>query len=133
MADTPTPAYSLRIRVRMENRPGMLGRLAMAIGEVGANIAALDGFEVKTSHLVQNAVVYCSGEAHQKEVLEAVNAIDGIVVLEWSDQVFDLHEGGKIELRSLSELRHRRPVDGLHLAWPGLYGDFEEPDAPSTT
>ena len=59
MADTPTPAYSLRLRVRMENRPGMLGRLAMAIGEVGANIAALDGFEVKTSHLVQNAVVYC--------------------------------------------------------------------------
>ena len=118
MADTPTPAYSLRIRVRMENRPGMLGRLAMAIGEVGANIAALDGFEVKTSHLVQNAVVYCSGEAHQKEVLEAVNAIDGIVVLEWSDQVFDLHEGGKIELRSLSELRD---IDDLSMAYtPGV-------------
>ena len=45
MADTPTPAYSLRLRVRMENRPGMLGQLAMAIGEVGANIAALDGFD----------------------------------------------------------------------------------------
>ena len=118
MADTPTPAYSLRLRVRMENRPGMLGRLAMAIGEVGANIAALDGFEVKTSHLVQNAVVYCSGESHQKEVLEAVNAIDGIVVLEWSDQVFDLHEGGKIELRSLSELRD---IDDLSMAYtPGV-------------
>ena len=61
MADTPTPASSLRIRVRLENRPGMLGRMALAIGEVGANLAALDGFGVKTSHLVQNAVVYCSG------------------------------------------------------------------------
>ena len=46
MADTPTPAYSVRIRVRMENRPGMLGELAIAIGAVGANISALQGFEV---------------------------------------------------------------------------------------
>jgi len=46
MADTPTPAYSVRIRVRMQNQPGMLGRLAIAIGEVGANISALQGFEV---------------------------------------------------------------------------------------
>ncbi|MEZ5382105.1 MAG: NAD-dependent malic enzyme [Microthrixaceae bacterium] len=118
MADTPTPAYSLRLRVRMENRPGMLGQLATAIGEVGANIAALDGFEVKTSHLVQNAVVYCSGEAHQEQVLSAVNAVEGIVVLEWSDQVFDLHQGGKIELRSLSELRD---IDDLSMAYtPGV-------------
>ena len=102
----------------MENRPGMLGRLAMAIGEVGANIAALDGFEVKTSHLVQNAVVYCRSESHQEQVLAAVNDIDGIIVLEWSDQVFDLHQGGKIELSSLSELRDN---DDLSMAYtPGV-------------
>ena len=51
MADTPTPAFSVRIRVRMVNEPGMLGRLAVAIGEVGGNISGLRGFEVKTATL----------------------------------------------------------------------------------
>ena len=72
MADTPTPAYSVRIRVRMENRPGMLGELAIAIGAVGANISALQGFEVKTASLDEDVVVNCASEAHQEQVRAAV-------------------------------------------------------------
>ena len=37
MAPTPTAAFSVRMRVRMLNEPGMLGRLTLAIGEAGAN------------------------------------------------------------------------------------------------
>ena len=37
----PTAAYSVRLRVRLDNVPGALGRLAIAIGEAGANIVAL--------------------------------------------------------------------------------------------
>ena len=31
---TPTAAYSIRLRVRLDNRPGTLGQLAQAIGPV---------------------------------------------------------------------------------------------------
>ena len=48
MANTPTAAYSVRIRVRLDNVPGSLGRLAVAIGEVGGNIAGIGGFEINT-------------------------------------------------------------------------------------
>jgi malate dehydrogenase (oxaloacetate-decarboxylating) len=118
MADTPTPAYSVRIRVRMENRPGMLGRLAIAIGEVGANISALQGFEVKTATLDEDLVVNCVSEAHQEQVRAAVEAVDGVEVLEFEDRTFQLHEGGKIEVLPLAPVRD---VEDLSMAYtPGV-------------
>ena len=48
---TPTAAYSIRLRVRLDNRPGTLGRLATAIGEAGGNITAIGGFDVRGAHL----------------------------------------------------------------------------------
>ena len=46
---TPTAAFSIRLRVRLDNRPGTLGRLATAIGEAGGNITAIGGFDVRGS------------------------------------------------------------------------------------
>lgn len=118
MADTPTPAYSVRIRVRMENRPGMLGELAIAIGAVGANISALQGFEVKTASLDEDVVVNCASEAHQEQVRAAVEGIDGIQILEFEDRTFHMHEGGKIEVLSLAPVRD---VEDLSMAYtPGV-------------
>jgi malate dehydrogenase (oxaloacetate-decarboxylating) len=118
MADTPTPAYSVRIRVRMENRPGMLGHLAIAIGEVGANISALQGFEVKTATLDEDVVVNCRSEAHQDQVRGAVESVEGIEILEFEDRTFKMHEGGKIEVLPLAPVRD---VEDLSMAYtPGV-------------
>ncbi|MCU1497983.1 MAG: hypothetical protein JWM47_1936, partial [Acidimicrobiales bacterium] len=35
---SPTAAFSVSVRVRFANQPGVLGRLAAAIGEAGGNI-----------------------------------------------------------------------------------------------
>jgi malate dehydrogenase (oxaloacetate-decarboxylating) len=118
MAETPTPAFSVRIRVRMDNKPGMLGRLAIAIGECGGNIVGLEGFEVKTAYLDEDVVVNCTSEAHQEAVRTAINAVDGISVLEWEDRTFKMHEGGKIEVLPLAPVSD---VDDLSMAYtPGV-------------
>ncbi len=118
MADTPTPAYSVRVRVRMDNRPGMLGELCIAIGEVGGNIRALEGFEAKTAHLDEDVVIDCRSEAHQEQVRTAIEAIAGLTVLEWEDRTFAMHEGGKIEVLSLAPVTD---VDDLSMAYtPGV-------------
>ena len=118
MADTPTPAYSVRIRVRMSNQPGMLGKVAIAIGEVGGNISALQGFEVKTSSLDEDLVVNCRSEAHQDQVRAALEELDGIEILEFEDRTFRMHEGGKIEVLSLAPVRD---VEDLSMAYtPGV-------------
>ena len=116
--NTPSPAYSVRIRLRMVNRPGTLGRVAVAIGEVGGNITGLEGFLVKSSHLEDDLIVYCGSEAHQDQVREAVAAVDGVEILEWEDRTHQLHLGGKIEIAGTSPLAD---PDDLSMAYtPGV-------------
>ncbi len=108
----------MRIRVRMANRPGMLGQLAIAIGEVGGNISGLRGFEVKTAVLDEDIVVNCTSVAHQEQVRTAVEGIEGIEVVEFEDRTFQLHEGGKIEVLPLAPVRD---VEDLSMAYtPGV-------------
>ncbi|MFV0458958.1 MAG: NAD-dependent malic enzyme [Actinomycetales bacterium] len=115
---TPTPAFSVRMRVRMVNRPGTLGRVAVAIGEVGANIAGLEGFVVKTSHLEDDLIVYCASESHQEQVRTAITELDGVEILEWEDRTHKLHEGGKIEVVATAPLVD---MDDLSMAYtPGV-------------
>jgi malate dehydrogenase (oxaloacetate-decarboxylating) len=118
MSDTPTAAFSVRIRVRLANQPGTLGRLAVAIGDVGGNISALEGFEVKVAHLDEDMIVNCSSEEHQRLVIDAINGLEGVEVIEWADRTFAMHEGGKIEVLPLMAVGDR---DDLSMAYtPGV-------------
>jgi len=118
MADTPTAAFSIRIRARLANQPGTLGRLAAAIGAVGGNIAALEGFEAKQSTLDEDIIVNCTSEAHQQQVLQAARDLDGVEVLEWDDRTFTMHQGGKIEVLPLMAVADN---DDLSMAYtPGV-------------
>lgn len=117
-APTPSPAYSIRMRVRLPDRPGALGQLAVAIGEAGGNINALEGFEVKTAYLTEDIIVYCADVAHQGRVRDAVAAVDGVEILQWEDRVFALHEAGKIHTDSSIDIRG---MDDLAMAYsPGV-------------
>ncbi len=118
MADTPTPAFSVKVRVRMINSPGMLGRLAVAIGDKGANICGLEGFEVKTAHLDEEIIINCMSEAHQEQVRLAIENIEGVEILSWQDRTFEMHEGGKIEVLPLAPVGD---ADDLSMAYtPGV-------------
>ena len=88
----------------MVNEPGTLGTVAVAIGGVGANIVALEGFVVKGAYLEDDITIYCSSVAHQEEVRAAIEALDGVEIVAWDDRVHSLHEGGKIEVVSKSVL-----------------------------
>ena len=118
MADTPTAAFSIRLRVRLNNVPGALGHLAAAIGSAGGNIWSLEGFEATDSFLDEDVVVNCTSEAHQQEVLAAVRAYDDVEILSWEDRTFQLHEGGKIATLARIPVGDR---DDLSMAYtPGV-------------
>jgi malate dehydrogenase (oxaloacetate-decarboxylating) len=118
MASTPTAAYSIHLRVRLDNRPAVLGHLATAIGDTGANIAAIGGFEAKGPSVVEDIVVNCASTDHGRRVVEVAEAVDGVTVYEWWDRTFRLHEGGKIEVLPLIAVGDR---DDLSMAYtPGV-------------
>ena len=115
---SPTAAFSVTIRVRLDNIPGTLGRLAAAIGEVGGNIVALEGFDARDTYLDEDLIVNCSSEEHIEVVCNALRNLDGVEVLTVSDRVFDMHQGGKIEVLARMPVADR---DDLSMAYtPGV-------------
>ena len=101
MSRPPATQYSIVLRVTLDNVPGVLGRLATAIGEAGGNIFAVDAFEAKGAIVDREIVVNCSSVDHQAEVVEAVRGTSGITLHDWWDRTFRMHEGGKIEVLPL--------------------------------
>ncbi|MCB0963648.1 MAG: ACT domain-containing protein, partial [Acidimicrobiales bacterium] len=115
---SPTAAFSVSIRVRLDNTPGTLGRLAAAIGGVGGNIVALEGFEAKDEYLDEDLIVNCSSEEHIGEVVASLDGIEGLEVLSWFDRTFAMHAGGKVEVLARMPVADR---DDLSMAYtPGV-------------
>ena len=114
----PTAAFSVIIRVRLDNLPGTLGRLTEAIGAVGGNIVALEGFEARDEYLDEDLIVNCSSEDHIEEVCEALRNLDGVDILSVIDRTFAMHDGGKIEVLARMPVADR---DDLSMAYtPGV-------------
>ena len=101
MATVPTAAYSIGMRIVLDNVPGTLGRFAVAVGEAGGNIAGATGFEAKGPSVSRLVDVHARDEAHSRRIVETVEALDGVTVIEWWDRTYRLHEGGKIEVLPL--------------------------------
>ena len=106
------------MRVEQDDAPGMLGRLATAIGDAGGNISALDIVEVRGPRIVRDVTVFAVDEDHVQRIRAAVEALPGVHVESARDRTFLMHERGKIEVRSRVRLQNR---DDLSMAYtPGV-------------
>jgi len=118
MTARPGAQFSVNLHVSLDNEPGVLGHLAAAIGDVGGNIFAVEGFEAKGPDIEEQIVVNCIDEAHQAKVIEAAAAVVGVTVIDSWDRTFRMHEGGKIEVLPLFPVGDR---DDLSMAYtPGV-------------
>jgi malate dehydrogenase (oxaloacetate-decarboxylating) len=130
VAATPSAQYSLTLRVEIEHHPGMLGRVASAIGAVGGVIGAVDLVQVEHDHTIRDITVETGDASDWPRLTAAVDAVSGARVLDTTDRTFLLHLGGKIEQRNKSPLKTR---DDLSMAYtPGVArvcrAIFEDPD-----
>ena len=117
MSQTPSAQYSLTIRVEIDDVPGMLGKVAGAIGDAGAVIGPIDLVEADGG-LVRDITVDATDPDHWDDIVEAINAIEGARVVDTTDRTFQIHVGGKIEQHNRSPLKTR---DDLSMAYtPGV-------------
>jgi hypothetical protein len=72
------PTYLLR--VELEDRPGSLGSLAVALGSVGADILSLDVVERGTGYAVDDLVVDLPAGAMPDMLITAAEQINGVYV-----------------------------------------------------
>src|ERR671917_76827 len=118
MPPTTSAQFSLTLRVRIDHRPGMLGRVATAIGEAGGTIGNIERVGLDRRHTLRDITLDAADEAHEHGIVEAVRAVEGAEVIGWSDRTLGMHVGGKLEVR----LKHPlRTADDLSMAYtPGV-------------
>jgi malate dehydrogenase (oxaloacetate-decarboxylating) len=106
------------MRVEIEDRPGMLGKVASAIGDAAGTIGAIDLVQVAGDHTVRDITIETADASDWPRLTEAVDAVPGARVLDTIDRTFQLHIGGKIELQNKSPLKTR---EDLSMAYtPGV-------------
>ena len=115
---TPSPGYSITVRVEAPTDPAATARLSSVVAEAGGAITALDVAESHATMLVVDVSCNASDVAHSESITKAIAELDGFNVRKVSDRTFLLHLGGKIEVTPKVPLKHR---DDLSRAYtPGV-------------
>jgi malate dehydrogenase (oxaloacetate-decarboxylating) len=96
------------LRCRNDHRPGVLGRLATAIGSAGTNIGDIRTVWVGPDHIVRDLDVLVDDAATLAKTLAVVNELDGVEVIDVIDDVHEFHIDGKLEVRPT------HPVQSIH-------------------
>jgi malate dehydrogenase (oxaloacetate-decarboxylating) len=92
--------------------------LATTVAKSGGAVTALDVVESHFDRIVVDVTCNASDGAHAEAITQAVAAVPGVVVRKVSDRTFLMHLGGKLEVTSKVQLRHR---DDLSRAYtPGV-------------
>jgi malate dehydrogenase (oxaloacetate-decarboxylating) len=118
MTTTPSAQYSLTLRVEIDDIPGMLGKVASAIGAAGGTIGAVDLVQVEGTRTIRDITVETGDSSDWPRLREAVEAVPGAHVVDAVDRTFQMHLGGKIEVTNKSPLKTR---DDLSMAYtPGV-------------
>jgi malate dehydrogenase (oxaloacetate-decarboxylating) len=114
----PSASYSMTVRLEIENRPGMLGKVTSTIGRAGGDIGAVDLVQTGGQVIVRDITFNARDDKHGAAVVEGLGRIKGVRVVNVSDRTFLMHLGGKIEVRGKIPVKTR---DDLSMAYtPGV-------------
>ena len=114
----PTESYSITIRVEIQSKPGMLGKVTTSIGDAGGDIGAVDLSGVGKGTVTRDITVSTRGVENAQEIIRAVQKVTGVKIINVSDRTFLKHIGGKIEISGKISVKTR---EDLSMAYtPGV-------------
>lgn len=114
----PSAGYSLTLRLKINNMPGMLGRVTSVIGDTGADIGAIDIHGFEKDHIIRDITVKVRDASHGDQLVKTLNDLPDCDVVNVSDRTFLMHLGGKIRVTNKVPLATR---DDLSMAYtPGV-------------
>ncbi|HJE61148.1 MAG TPA: NAD-dependent malic enzyme [Nocardiopsis listeri] len=118
MATLPSVSYSITVRLELDAGGSAVGSLTNAVEQVGGMITALDVAAAGHERIRIDVTCAARDTEHAQAIVDALGAVDGVIVHKVSDRTFLMHLGGKIEMKSKVPLRNR---DELSMAYtPGV-------------
>jgi malate dehydrogenase (oxaloacetate-decarboxylating) len=116
--NVPAATYTFSIQAQYANKPGMLARIATAVGECGGNIGDIDVIRSTRSTIMREISVSARDSDHAREIVDHVRATKGVTIKSVADRVFLSHRGGKIEIRNKVPVTTRRDLSVVYT--PGV-------------
>src|SRR5215472_1905601 len=118
VAVAPSVSYSITVRLEVPSRGRAVSELTHAVEHAGGAVTALDVTPFRHERLRVDVTCAARDTEHAEQIVQALSAIDGVVLSKVSDRTFLLHLGGKIETQAKVPLRNR---DDLSMAYtPGV-------------
>lgn len=127
----PSASYSMTLRIKIPNEPGSLGVITSLIGNIGADIGAVDIAGFEGNFIIRDITVKVRDSHHGDALVKELKQLSKYEVLHVSDRTFLMHLGGKIRVTNKVPLATR---DDLSMAYtPGVarvcMAIHDEPDS----
>lgn len=103
-------ANQLTVRLELVNKPGVFARVVKVVAEEGANLGAVDIVEVTPHKVIRDVTFDVANDAHGQRILDALNTLENVKVVSFSDPIFLLHLGGKIHIQNKVPLKTRNQL-----------------------
>ena len=91
-------------RCRLVQSPGSLGSLLAELGKEQGLIGEIRTIHMGRESMVRDIIVFADNLAHMERLVAAVGRCPEAELLEIRDEVLEIHQGGKIAIRSRYEI-----------------------------
>ncbi|WP_405082085.1 NAD-dependent malic enzyme [Paenibacillus chitinolyticus] len=113
-----TGGTSIILRLEMMKERTNFGQIATTIGDAGGDVVAIDVNRSTKTVTVRDITVKVSDQNQTDAIVKALNELDGVKVINVSDQTFLLHLGGKIETTPKIPIKNRDDLSRVYT--PGV-------------
>ena len=109
---------SIIVRLKIDNKVGMLASVNRVISEMGGIVGAIDLVGPEDGVLVRDISIFTNDPDHSDKIVESIKKTPGVEFVNFSDRTFLVHLGGKISIRNRIPVKTR---DDLSMAYtPGV-------------
>ena len=109
---------SIIVRLKIDNKVGMLASVNRVISEMGGVVGAIDLVGPEDGVLVRDISIFTNDPNHSDKIVESIKKTPGVEFVNFSDRTFLVHLGGKISIRNRIPVKTR---DDLSMAYtPGV-------------
>ncbi|MDP6521571.1 MAG: malic enzyme-like NAD(P)-binding protein [SAR324 cluster bacterium] len=109
---------SIIVRLKIDNKVGMLASVTRVISEMGGVVGAVDLVGPEDGVLVRDISIFTNDPDHSDKIIESIKKTPGVEFVNFYDRTFLVHLGGKISIRNRIPVKTR---DDLSMAYtPGV-------------
>ena len=110
--------YSVTVTLSIPNKLGQFAEIVQRVAELGGSIAEVDLLYSDSAHNIREITINCTTETHSANIVQSLKNLKSGRLLEWRDDTFHCHRGGKLEISARSRIE---TADDLARAYtPGV-------------